>query len=131
MRIIVIGGVGLPEQVAGALQRTGEQVTVIETDTGREAALAKAGLHTVLGDAAVPSTLEAAGVLRADVIVACTRYDEDNLVISLLAKQHFNVPRVIACVNDPANEALFDSSWGIDAVVSPTTALVAMIKQTT
>jgi trk system potassium uptake protein TrkA len=74
-------------------------------------------------------TLEAAGALRADVLVACTRSDEDNLVISLLAKKHFNVPRVIARVNDPANEVLFGESWGVDALVSPSTALVSLIRQ--
>jgi trk system potassium uptake protein TrkA len=131
MRIIVIGGPGLPEQVAEVLHRAGDEVTVIDTDPGRESALAKAGLRAVRGDAIVPSTLEAAGALRADVLVACTRSDEDNLVISLLAKKHFNVPRVIARVNDPANERLFDESWGIDALVSPSTAIVTMIRQAT
>lgn len=131
MRIIVIGGPGLPEQVAEVLHRAGDEVTVIDTDPGRESALAKAGLRAVRGDAIVPSTLEAAGALRADVLVACTRSDEDNLVISLLAKKHFNVPRVIARVNDPANEPLFDDSWGIDALVSPSTAIVTMIRQAT
>lgn len=131
MRIIVIGGPGLPEQVAEALHKAGDEVTVIDTDAGRESALAKAGLRAVRGDAIVPSTLEAAGALRADVLVACTRSDEDNLVISLLAKKHFSVPRVIARVNDPANESLFDESWGVDALVSPSTALVTMIRQAT
>jgi trk system potassium uptake protein TrkA len=131
MRIIVIGGPGLPEQVAEALHRAGDEVTVIDTDAGRESALAKAGLRAVRGDAIVPSTLEAAGAFRADVLVACTRSDEDNLVISLLAKKHFDIPRVIARVNDPANERLFDDSWGVDALVSPSTALVTMIRQST
>ncbi|MGA8680454.1 MAG: NAD-binding protein, partial [Acidimicrobiales bacterium] len=84
----------------------------------------------VRGQAAVPSTLEAAGALRADVLVACTRSDEDNLVVSYLAKRRFDVPRVIARVNDVANEMLFDGSWGVDAVVSPSTLLVSVIKQT-
>ena len=131
MRIIVIGGPGLPEQVAEALHKAGDEVTIIDTDAGRESALAKAGLRAVRGDAIVPSTLEAAGALRADVLVACTRVDEDNLVISLLAKKHFNIPRVIARVNDPANECLFDESWGVDALVSPSTALVTMIRHAT
>jgi len=129
MRIIVIGGAGLPEQVAVALRQVGDEVTVIETDPGREAALAKAGLRSVRGNAAVPSTLEAAGALRADVLVACTRSDEDNLVVSLLAKRRFDVPRVVARVNDPANEELFNRSWGVDAVVSPSKALISIIKQ--
>ena len=128
MRIIVIGGTGLAEQVADALHGAGDEVTVIDTEPGRESALAM-GLRAVHGDALVPSTLEAAGALRADVLVACTQSDEDNLVISLLAKKRFNVPRVIARVNDPANDELFNHSWGVDALVSPATALVSMIRQ--
>jgi trk system potassium uptake protein TrkA len=129
MRIIVTGGAGLPEQVAEALQKAGDEVTIIDTDRGREAALAEAGLRAVLGDATVPATLEAAGALRADVLVACAQSDEDNLVVSLLAKRHFHVPRVIARVNHAANERLFDHSWGVDALVSPSTAVVSIIKQ--
>lgn len=129
MRIIVVGGAGLAEQVADALHRAGDEVTVIDTDPGRETALARVGLRSVTGRAAVPATLEAAGALRADALVACTQSDEENLVISLLAKRHFNVPRVIARVNDPAKEELFDQSWGVDALVSPATALVSMIRQ--
>jgi len=128
MRIIVIGGTGLAEQVASALHRAGDEVTVIDTEPGRESALAKAGLRAMYGDALVPSTLEAAGALRADVLVACTQSDEDNLVISLLAKQRFNVPRVIARVNDPASDELFGQSWGVDALISPATSLVSMIR---
>jgi trk/ktr system potassium uptake protein len=130
MRIIVIGGSGLAEQVADALHRAGDEVTVIDTEPGRESTLAKAGLRAVRGDALVPATLEAAGALRADVLVSCTQSDADNLVISLLAKKHFNVPRVIARVNDRANDELFDQSWGVDALVSPATTLVSMIRQT-
>jgi trk system potassium uptake protein TrkA len=129
MRIIVIGGMGLAEQVADALHRAGDEVTVIDTQQGRETALARADLRAVRGDPLVPSTLESAGALRADVLVACTQSDEDNLVISLLAKKHFNIPRVIARVNDPANDELFTHSWGVDALVSPATALVSMIRQ--
>ncbi len=125
----MIGGAGLAEQVADALHRAGDEVTVIDTQPGREPVLATAGLHAVNGDPLVPSTLEAAGALRADVLVACTQSDEDNLVISLLAKKHFNVPRVIARVNDPAHEELFNHSWGVDALVSPATVLVSMIRQ--
>lgn len=129
MRIIVIGGKGLAEQVADALHRAGDEVTVIGTEPGREAALARAGLRAMHGDALVPSTLEAAGALRADVLVACTQADEDNLVISLLAKKRFSIPRVIARVNDPAHDELFGPSWGVDALISPATALVSLIRQ--
>ncbi len=129
MRIIVIGGAGLAEQVADALHRAGDDVTVIDTEPGRESVLAKAGLRAARGDPLVPTTLEAAGALRADVLVACTQSDEENLVISLLAKKHFKIATVIARVNDRANEELFDRSWGIDVLISPATALLSMIRQ--
>ena len=128
MRIIVVGGTGLAEQVASALHRAGDEVTVIDTEPGRESALAQAGLRAMYGDPLVPSVLEAAGALKADVLVACTRSDEDNLVISLLAKKRFSVPRVIARVNDPASDELFGQAWGVDALVSPATSLVEMIR---
>jgi trk system potassium uptake protein len=128
MRIIVVGGAGLAEQVATALERAGDEVTVIDVDPGRESALAKAGLRAVRGDPTVPATLEAAGALRADVLVAGTQSDETNLVVSLLAKKHFGVRRVIGRVNDPANEELFGQSWGVDALVSPSTAIVSILR---
>jgi trk system potassium uptake protein TrkA len=129
VRIIVIGGAGLPEQVAEALHRAGDEVTIIDTEPGRDSVLAMAGLRAVQGDPLVLTTLEAAGALRADVLVACTRSDEDNLVISYLAKNHYKITTVIARVNDPANEELFDQAWGIDALASPASALVSMIRQ--
>lgn len=129
MRIIVIGGAGLPEQVAKAIQLAGDDVTIIDTEPGRGPALAKAGLRAVHGDPLVLTTLEAAGALRADVLVACTRSDEDNLVISYLAKKRYNVATVIARVNDPAAEELFDQSWGVDVLASPATAIVSMIRR--
>jgi trk system potassium uptake protein TrkA len=110
MRVIVVGGAGLPDQVAAALRNGGDEVTIIE------------------GDPLVPATLEAAGALKADVLAALTPSDEDNLVISLLAKRRFQISRIVALVNDPANEALFDSSWGVDALVSPATTLVSVIR---
>lgn len=129
MRIIVIGGAGLPEQVAEAIHRAGDEVTIIDTEPGRSPALAKAGLRAIQGDPLVLTTLEGAGALRADVLVACTRSDEDNLVISYLAKKHYKIATVIARVNDPATEELFDQSWGVDVLASPASALVSMIRQ--
>jgi trk system potassium uptake protein len=129
VRIIVIGGAGLPEQVAEAMHRAGDEVTIIDTEPGRESAPARTGFRAVQGDPLVLTTLEAAGALRADVLVACTRSDETNLVISYLAKRHYKVATVVARVNDPATEELFDQSWGVDVLASPATALVSMIRQ--
>jgi len=128
MKVIVVGGTGLPEQVAAVLRNAGDEVTMIESGLDREQPLTDTGLHYVVGDPLVPATLEAAGALTADVLLAVTQSDEDNLVISLLGKRRFAVPKVVARVNDLANEALFDATWGVDALVSPATALVSMIR---
>ena len=66
--------------------------------------------------------LEKAQLNTADVVVASTGDDEDNLVTALLAKQEYGVPRVLARVNHPDNEWLFAEQWGVDAAVSPPTS---------
>ena len=63
------------------------------------------------------------------MLVAATGDDEDNLVTSLLAKQEFAVPRVLARVNHPKNEWLFTEQWGVDAAVSPPHILTAMVEE--
>jgi trk system potassium uptake protein TrkA len=73
--------------------------------------------------------LEEAQMAQAEVVVAATGDDEDNLVTSLLAKQEFAVPRVLARVNHPKNEWLFNEQWGVDAAVSPPHILTAMVEE--
>ena len=76
-----------------------------------------------------PWVLERAELSKAEVVVAATGDDEDNLVTSLLAKQEFAVPRVLARVNHPKNEWLFTEQWGVDAAVSPPHILTAMVEE--
>jgi trk system potassium uptake protein TrkA len=83
----------------------------------------------MLGDACEPRILEEAQLPDADVVVAATGDDEDNLVTSLLAKQEFAVPRVLARVNHPGNEWLFNEQWGVDQAVSPPHMLTAMVEE--
>ncbi|MGH2526421.1 MAG: potassium channel family protein, partial [Actinomycetota bacterium] len=83
----------------------------------------------ILGDACEPWVLEKADLTSADVVVATTGDDEDNLVTSLLAKQEFGVPRVLARVNHPDNEWLFNEQWGVDAAVSPPHLLTALVEE--
>ena len=116
MRIIVIGGTGLAEQVADALHRAGMRSRSSTPSPGANPRSPKGRPARHLRGRAGPVDPRAAGALKADVLVACTRSDEDNLVISLLAKKRFNVPRVIARVNDPASDELFNQSWGVDAL---------------
>ena len=73
--------------------------------------------------------LAKANVSAADVVVAATGDDEDNLVTSLLSKQEFAVPRVLARVNHPRNEWMFNEQWGVDAAVSPPHILTALVEE--
>jgi trk system potassium uptake protein TrkA len=131
MRVIVAGGATVGGQVARALVSTGNQVIVVESEKERAASLAAAGLEVVTGNAWVAATLEKAGALRADVLVACTERDEENLVICFLAKRHLEIPRVVARINDDANRWLFDNFWGVDAAISSAGALMALIEEAT
>lgn len=129
MRVLVVGGTGLAMQVGLGLRQRGDDVTMVCAGEKQRTVLSAAGLRVVPGDPLVPGTLERAGALRADVVACCLPADEENLVASLLAKRRYNVPRVIASVNDPANQALFDQRWGVDELVSPSRALVALIQR--
>src|ERR1700727_2656066 len=85
--------------------------------------------HDVTGDGCEVATLEAAGTGDAAVVVATTGDDEDNLVIALLSKQEFAVPRVVARVNHPKNQWLFNESWGVDVSVSTPQLLTALVEE--
>lgn len=83
------------------------------------------------GDVADPVALEEAGALKADVLVAVTGEDQVNLVVSLLSKRHFAIPRVVARVNDPANHWMFTDDWDIDVAVSASNTLLSLIQEAT
>ncbi len=131
MHIIVAGGGTIGEQVTRALADAGNTVTVLEENPARAGELRSRGLHVVTGSASSPRRLEAAGALHADVLVACTGRDEENLVISVLARRHFEIARIVATVRDEANHWLFDQSWGVDAAISSASSLVALIESAT
>jgi trk system potassium uptake protein TrkA len=103
-----------------------EQDTAAAARAGREL---PAAITVVLGDACEPYVLEEAKVGEADALVAATGDDEDNLVTSLLAKQEFAVPRVLARVNHSRNEWMFTEQWGVDAAVSPPHILTALVEE--
>src|SRR5436190_16270343 len=108
------------------------EVTLIEQDTGaatRARVELPESVDVLLGDACEPYVLEEAKLGEADVIVAATGDDEDNLVTSLLAKQEFAVPRVLARVNHSSNEWMFTEQWGVDAAVSPPHILTALVEE--
>jgi len=132
MKIVVTGAGNVGRHLANDLRRRGHHVTLIEQDRAtidrarREAA---EGLELILGDACEPWVLDQAKLESADVIVAATGDDEDNLVTSMLAKQEYGVPRVVARVNHPNNEWLFTDMWGVDVPVSPPHILTALVEE--
>jgi trk system potassium uptake protein TrkA len=131
MRVVIAGAGNVGSYLASDLTERRHQVVVIE-QLSELAARAKsqiAGATVIHGDACEPWVLERAEAARADVVVAATGDDEDNLVISLLAKQEFAVPRVIARVNHPKNQWLFTESWGVDVAMSPPHILGALIEE--
>ena len=129
MKVVVTGAGNVGRYLSLNLAERGHQVTLVERTRTVLDALGECDLRTQLGDACSPEVLEAAGLREADVVVAATGDDEDNLVISLLAKQEFAVPRVLARVNHPTNEWLFDESWGVDLAVSPPHLLTAFVEE--
>ncbi len=130
-RIIVAGGGRVGRQIATELSGPGNTVTVVDRDRRLAHELERQGLRVVCGDACVAEILEEAGGLSADVLVACTGRDEENLVISTVAKRHLEIPRVVARVNDIADRWLFDEASGVDAAISSALSLVALIEEAT
>lgn len=128
MKVIIAGTGRLGSRIARVLAAGGNDLTVIDLDEDR---LADPALRarTLPGDACEPSILEEAGAFNADLLIAATGDDEDNLVISLLAKRQFAVPRVLARVNDTDNAWLFDSEWGVDVAIPAATPLVSLIEE--
>ncbi len=132
MRAVVAGAGRLGTQVAQVLAAARNDVCLVELDDDRVAELeGRLPVRLVLGDACETAVLEHASALSADLLVAATGTDEDNLVISLLAKRRFDVPRVVARVNDAENAWLFDHRWGVDTAVPAATPLISLIEEAT
>ncbi|HEX6311760.1 MAG TPA: TrkA family potassium uptake protein, partial [Acidimicrobiia bacterium] len=130
MRVAIAGGGNVGRFIATDLRGAGHDVQVIEQDPAVvERVVAQNGIEWVVADACEVTSLQEAGLERCDVVVAATGDDEDNLVISLLAKQEFAVPRVIARVNHPQNEWMFNENWGVDLSVSTPHLITALVEE--
>jgi trk system potassium uptake protein TrkA len=131
MRVVVTGGGAIGRHLAHDLAERGHEVVLIEQDKAIVEQLTQQmpSVRSLLGDACEPWVLEDADMAHADVVVAATGDDEDNLVTSLLAKQEFGVPRVLARVNHPENEWLFNEQWGVDQAVSPPHLLTSLVEE--
>ena len=130
MRVAIAGAGNVGLFIANDLVSAGHEVQLIEQNPAVvERAVAAEGIEWVVADACEVSSLREAGLERSDVVVAATGDDEDNLVISLLAKQEFAVPRVIARVNHPKNEWMFNENWGVDLSVSTPHLITALVEE--
>lgn len=129
MRIVIAGAGSVGRSIARELLGNGHAVLLVDKDAD-EARVAKLPTASWLaGDACEISSLQEAGLAECDVIVAATGDDKANLVVSLIAKTEFGVPRTVARVNNPKNEWMFDESWGVDVAVSTPRLMTALVEE--
>lgn len=133
MKVIIAGGGSVGRFIAQELSGASHDVTIIDSDRALvrlyEGKADTGSARWVAGDACDLGTLTTAGLSDADVVAAATGDDEDNLVVSLLAKQEFGVPRVIARVNNPKNEWMFNEMWGVDVAVSTPHLITGLVQE--
>ena len=128
MRVVVAGAGVVGRSIARELVAGGHDVTLIDKRSTVFSADPVDGADQQVGDACELSVLERLDVQAADVVVAATGDDKANLVVSLLAKTEFAVSRVVARVNDPRNEWLYDERWGVDVAVSTPRLIVSVVE---
>jgi trk system potassium uptake protein TrkA len=132
MKVVIAGGGSVGRFTAEQLVSSGHQVTIVENDRAVVREYQDhhmAGVTWHLGDACDVAVLASAGVKDADVVASVTGDDEDNLVVSLLAKQEFGVPRVVARVNNPNNYWMFNDMWGVDVSVSTPHLITSLVQE--
>jgi trk system potassium uptake protein TrkA len=128
MYIIIGGGGQVGFYLAKGLIEQGHEVLLLDKDPLRYERLKKElGTSVQRGDACEARTLDEIGTQRADIVIAVTGDDDDNLVICQVAKARYHVPTTVARVNNPRNEKLF-RDLGIDLTVSPTTTILHAIE---
>jgi trk system potassium uptake protein TrkA len=129
MRVAIAGAGAVGRSIAAELIDGRHQVMLIEREADQFEPHTVEQADWVLGDACEVSILEESGIEQCDVVIAATGDDKANLVVSLLAKTEFAVRRVVARVNNPANEWLFTDAWGVDVAVSTPRMLAAMVEE--
>lgn len=133
MKVVIVGAGKVGKHISTSLATAGHDVLVLDLDRSvvEDARRSHAldNLTFKVADGCELSALQANDLRRADAVVAATGDDEDNLVVSLLAKQEFAVPRVVARVNHPKNQWLFNETWGIDVSVSAPHMLTAAVEE--
>ncbi len=129
MKVAVAGAGAVGRSIARELLDSDHQVTLIERNPDHVDVEDIAEAQWQLGDACELSLLESVHLEEFDVVIAATGDDKANVVLSLLAKTEFAVPRVVARVNDPRNEWLFTDAWGVDVAVSTPRMLASLVEE--
>ncbi len=130
MRVAVAGAGKVGRYVAADLSNRGHEVILIEQDQSViDRYRDEIDCSWIRADACEPQDLADSGLEECDVLIAATGDDEDNLVVSLLAKQEFAIGRVLARVNHPKNHWLFNEMWGVDIAVSPPHLLTSLAEE--
>ncbi len=129
MRVAIAGAGNVGRSIAAELVGNGHEVLLVERDPEAMRPERVPEAEWLLGDACELENLRQARLEGCDVAVAATGDDKVNLVVSLLAKTEFAVPRVVARVNRAENEWLFDEDWGVDVAVSKPRLLAALVEE--
>ncbi|HEV7897441.1 MAG TPA: TrkA family potassium uptake protein [Planosporangium sp.] len=129
MKVAIAGAGNVGRSIAQELADNGHQVMLIEREPTRLIPSRVPAAEWVLADACEVSSLQQADLSNCDVVVAATGDDKANLVVSLLAKTEFAVPRVVARVNRAENEWLFTEQWGVDVSVSKPRMMAALVEE--
>ncbi len=129
MRVTIAGAGAVGRSIAQELLDNDHQVLLVDKDSHAIKTERVPGAEWLLADACEMSSLEEAQLGNCQVVIAATGDDKVNLVVSLLAKTEFAVPRTVARVNHPANEWMFDEAWGVDVSVSTPRLMSALVEE--
>jgi trk system potassium uptake protein TrkA len=129
MRIAIAGAGNVGRAIARELLDNGHQVLLIDRDPKSLKMDSVPDAEWLLADACEITSLDKAKLDTCQVLVAATGDDKVNLVASLLGKTEYGVPRVVARINHPKNEWMFDTSWGVDVAVSTPRIIAALVEE--
>jgi trk system potassium uptake protein TrkA len=129
MRVAIAGAGNVGRAIARELLDNGHQVLLIDKDPKALKLESVPDAEWLMADACEIASLDKAHLNNCHVLIAATGDDKANLVISLLGKTEYGVPRVVARVNHPKNEWLFDASWGVDVAVSTPRIIAALVEE--
>lgn len=129
MRVAIAGAGSVGRSIARELLENGHEVLLIDRAPAAIKVSSVPNAEWLLADACEITSLEEAGLSHCQVVVAATGDDKVNLVVSLIAKTEYGVPRTVARVNNPKNEWMFDEAWGVDVAVSTPRIMTALVEE--